>query len=498
MKRRRWLLYLLLLLVPLSGCDSGDRVLVAKFLTDSGLAPLNRYDVVVFKYPQTPIENGTPKNYIKRLLGLPGELIAIFFGRLYRYSPEKGLPPNVSEQEWKQFTSTADRDPLDLWRYPPKNEDTAKRLWAAGTFEILRKPPSVILALSRPVYDNDHQAKDLKAAGFPDRWSAHGGSAWAADGPTGFKHPGSGTAEEWVHYRHILRPPGWSPAMGAKRTFWPQLITDFLGYNTYEIEHGGHGTPPGNWAGDLMLECKLTVEQPQGEFWMEVSRGIDRFQARFDLASGVCTLYRLQREGDKVKLEQLAKADTAVKAAGEYALRFANYDDRLTVWVNRDLPFGDGHAYAPLPHSQMGPDREMDKRAWDRNDLDDIRNNDLQPASFCSLRAPVRVQAIKLWRDTYYSGFNRDGMIVCDWYPSFPSRDDPPISGEQWSHADQWEPLHKLEAKTIYIYPGHYLCLGDNSQESSDSRQWGLVPERLMLGRALMVYFPLNRAGRIK
>jgi hypothetical protein len=34
--------------------------------------------------------------------------------------------------------------------------------------------------------------------------------------------------------------------------------------------------------------------------------------------------------------------------------------------------------------------------------------------------------------------------------------------------------------------------------ESSDSRQWGLVPQRLMIGRALMVYYPLPRAGSVK
>jgi signal peptidase I len=59
------------------------------------------------------------------------------------------------------------------------------------------------------------------------------------------------------------------------------------------------------------------------------------------------------------------------------------------------------------------------------------------------------------------------------------------------------------------VQPGHYLCLGDNSPESSDSRQWGAVPERLMLGRALAVYYPfyfpfpplstpVNRVGTIR
>ena len=50
----------------------------------------------------------------------------------------------------------------------------------------------------------------------------------------------------------------------------------------------------------------------------------------------------------------------------------------------------------------------------------------------------------------------------------------------------------------FYVQPGHYLCLGDNSAQSSDSRSWGLVPERLMLGKAVFVFFPPARVGFIK
>ena len=55
-----------------------------------------------------------------------------------------------------------------------------------------------------------------------------------------------------------------------------------------------------------------------------------------------------------------------------------------------------------------------------------------------------------------------------------------------------------MPVKTMYVQPGHYLCLGDNSQQSSDSRDWGLVPNRLLLGRALLVYFPFDRMGPIR
>src|ERR1700736_1365237 len=105
MKHRRWLLYLLLFLVPLSGYDnSGDRVLVAKFLYDSNLSPPRRYDVVVFKSPERPIENGTPKNYINPLPGLHGELIPVFLGRVSEYAPPPdGVPNGLTPEEWQEL-----------------------------------------------------------------------------------------------------------------------------------------------------------------------------------------------------------------------------------------------------------------------------------------------------------------------------------------------------------------------------------------------------------
>ena len=60
------------------------------------------------------------------------------------------------------------------------------------------------------------------------------------------------------------------------------------------------------------------------------------------------------------------------------------------------------------------------------------------------------------------------------------------------------DPHRPAKADIFYVQPGHYLCLGDNSAQSSDSRKWGLVPERLMLGKAVFVFFPLGRIGFIK
>ena len=44
-----------------------------------------------------------------------------------------------------------------------------------------------------------------------------------------------------------------------------------------------------------------------------------------------------------------------------------------------------------------------------------------------------------------------------------------------------------------FTVPGHaYFALGDNSYNSSDSRYWGIVPERNVIGRGFFVYWPFS------
>jgi signal peptidase I len=447
------------------GSNSGDRVLVVKYLYD--FERPDRFDVVVFKYPTAPQQNWVQMNYIKRLVGHGGETIGIWYGDLYKWD---GFQPPRYEPS---------PDSRNLWVPRYMHEDDARsRLEEGNGFEILRKSPDKILALRRLVYDNDQPARDLEGV-LPPRWSGEDDAgSWKRIEGHGFRRTAPDTDRlDWLRYHHIVRHHGDRP----------QLITDLLGYNTYfpnknrdpvhknpvtgqltipELPRNWVPSPP-NWAGDLILECEVNVEAGQGDLVLELSRGVDRFRARWELDSGKCTLLRLKRphesatppaEDDFEPLDrERGVAQTALKGTGTHRLRFANVDAQLVVWVDGKLAFGDGITYSP-PQKQ-GP-----------------YPNDLQPASIGVKGGTVSVRHLKLWRDTYYT--TRPGQA-----DGSPEEDD-------WGDPKKWQSLRQLAGKTLYIQPGHYLCLGDNSMESSDSRAWGAVPQRLMLGRALAVYYP--------
>jgi signal peptidase I len=40
---------------------------------------------------------------------------------------------------------------------------------------------------------------------------------------------------------------------------------------------------------------------------------------------------------------------------------------------------------------------------------------------------------------------------------------------------------------------GQYFVMGDNRAESCDSRMWGTVPRKNLIGPVLLTYWPLNR-----
>jgi signal peptidase I len=306
---------------------------------------------------------------------------------------------------------------------------------------------------------------------LPPRWAPAEKAAWASfPAEHSFRHPsGSGGQTDWLRYQHITRRWGDKPG----------LITDIMGYNSgfsfmlspdtrRDFAQLKKNQLPGeNWASDLILECEVTADKAEGKLTLELSKGVDRFHAVWDLPAQTCTLFRVTTSG---RPEELASKPSALKPGSSHRLRFANVDERLTVWVDNSLLFGDGVVYTPP--KEGGPRRE--------NDLD-------RPASIGALGAGLSVRNLKLYRDTYYT--------ATEHAPSAPDLLFKPEDPTSWVRLQDNDEMPVL---TMYVQPEHYLCLGDNSPESSDGRSWGTVPRRLLLGRALLVYYPISRAGRIR
>jgi signal peptidase I len=49
----------------------------------------------------------------------------------------------------------------------------------------------------------------------------------------------------------------------------------------------------------------------------------------------------------------------------------------------------------------------------------------------------------------------------------------------------------------ILIPPDQYFVLGDHRVSSNDSRAWGLVPKNYIYGKAVFVFWPLDRMGSV-
>jgi signal peptidase I len=439
--------------------EFGDRVIVSKYGYEFGKP--KRWDVVVFIYPakELPEQNSYPSrtNFIKRLVGLPGEEVAFMYGDAYVKAP------------------------------------------GAKEFAIASKTPDVMLATRRVVFDNDEQPKDLIKIGFPPRWlAADGSAAKVSDDRTAFSLDGDGS----LNYRHLIgggHRDAYPHAMPKATAMTPQLVTDFEAYNQPFGAHRNQPTtgfqdldyidgkdmfaPQGasfNWVGDLMLECRLNLQALAGSFTIHLSEGKRKYRCEFSFdGEKKVRVY----QGDKV----LQEAANPIASAGSVDLRFANFDDRLVVWVNGRTAFGDGVPVAILEPEENGPTQ-----------------GDLEPAKLSFTKLKGEVRGLKLYRDIYYTQESRRADEMQAVYPIGP-RDEGSVAVWQKGLESSMsrirsatmgdEPLR--DGHKIFSIPTtHYMMCGDNSPRSYDGRGWSLtnfVPQECVLGKALVVYYPLAK-----
>lgn len=81
----------------------------------------------------------------------------------------------------------------------------------------------------------------------------------------------------------------------------------------------------------------------------------------------------------------------------------------------------------------------------------------------------------------------RKGVILVNGKPMT----DHPFSKNIYYNVEEWK--YGKSGQVIHVPEGRYFALGDNSAHSADSRQWGFIVRKDIIGKAFMIWWPPKR-----
>ena len=467
---------------------NGDRIIVNKQVSE-----FNRFDVVVFKNP----EQGHV-NYIKRLVGLPGEIIRIRQGNLWMRHDDK------------------------------------------ETWEMLKKDdPEVQKDIQLLVYDDNYPANDLLDAGWPERWAPTGSTtgdlasgtdgieaanAWVPDRETR-QYTADATNGEWhwLRYRHYVpSEEDWDNAHHGRPIQAPSprasLVSDYCAFNIANANGIGRGSrfdsfmSNSYWVGDLTLNCSINVTSigEKSAVRLELVEGADSFGCVFHPLDGTVEFTRINRRTDQAgeHPEVLATAPDAIQGPGMYEVSFANVDNRLLLWVDGSLV-------------DFGEDIVIKQNFADIVAVTRPGEADTAPCGIAVRGAKITVSDLLIQRDIYYRNdayqFSQEEDFASPYGdPTARSAEvsNPASLHRRLTNAEAWADNYVAEVNHAHERYGRYseylladdeyLMFGDNSPRSKDSRlfdfntrpRWGVkghryaVKDKDLIGKALYVFWP--------
>ncbi len=289
--------------------NGGDRVLVLKYIYR--FRDPRPWDVVVFKNPQNNREN-----YIKRLIGLPGEAIELINGDVFFHRAAEGP-----------------------WRIRRKErEETQRAMWQI-------------------VFDNDYQPDMAMVEEYNRRRSEDDRihpPVWR-DEPSGC----------WAHHdgrrRFVLaegRQDGALVFDAERHVFAPRY-----GYNSALLSPVARTREADNVCGDLRLSFTFMPEAPTSAANLILSGLHHRFRAEVR-ADGQVSLYHAHPDANGGREQRWlppARIDPLEVGRG-YELALAHADYRVTVWVDGEKVLQTSDAeYTPDPGRLRQHLREMEQ-----------------------------------------------------------------------------------------------------------------------------------------
>jgi len=479
---------------------SGDRVLVLKYLYR--LREPRPWDVVVFK---NPLDN--QQNYIKRLIGLPGQAVEIVHGDVFVCHGEDVNGDRViDEMDFLDFNGDGRLDRGDLDRNGDGAVDDAdfalsrddrrrlglgpgQRLTEADLdvaephgvidrrdvvklsylllrrrrWEILRKPHRTQEVMWQVVFNNDYQPTDAQyedetGPGWTSPWIDLG-SRWSLTdrGRRVFGFKGA-EAPQSVRF----------DGKGRRDWFLPNYA-----YNQADLSRFSKHR---DICYDLKLGFLFVPAADDARVGLRLSSFDHHFRAWVG-ADGTCTLEHGVASSDggiAWGRRQEARVRMSEKRGHEVAL--THVERRATLWV-------DGRDVLATDEARYGADKAEILAAVERK---------LRAAPDGGLAAPAaevlgdggrfELWHVRLMRDVYYTNMKQDAG----------------------------EPGHGTTGKPIILRRflddpdrDEFFVLGDNSPQSKDSRMWdqgaptlrpgyreGTVPRYGMIGKAFFVYWP--------
>jgi len=404
----------------------GDRILVLKY--QYIFQDPQRWDVVVFKSPDRPETYHYSQNYIKRLVGKPGESILILDGDVY-------------------ISHDADGSKIE-------------------SYEIAQKPNYVQESLWRIVYDNDYYPQGITRFGFqnqdPHKWTQPWESkdaAWSLG-----SSPTSGRI-------FLFNNPTGSGTLNFNRDANPEkhALTDWLAYDvagpqdrgTRSFDNIRRGGGENN-VSDLKLDLFYRRTSGAGPLRLILTK-----RDRTFIAEITDTSARLLMSVGNGAESSIGQPVSLTSTNAPRHLEFINADYRVSLRI-------DG--------VEVLATTSQDYRADPRKLLDAFQLNQSAPPPAVQIKAEKQsceLSHVKLYRDVYY--INRQGGLV--W--AVPEGRMLHLSNEPGKRE-----FFVLGDNSLISGDARYWTSPINLPEEDLVLDAGRVPERFMLGRAFFVYWP--------